>query len=67
MADQARKVARTAEERLDRAAETVREKFDRITESRFTGQPGRDVERRDTERRDTEDRKQPGERGDPPS
>lgn len=44
MAEPARKVARQAEARLDEVAATVREKFDRITGSRFAGRPGRPVE-----------------------
>jgi hypothetical protein len=46
MTEPAKKVAQQAEERLDRVAETVREKFDAITGSRFAGKPGRAVERR---------------------
>ncbi|MEH1098652.1 hypothetical protein [Micromonospora sp. CPCC 205561] len=34
MAEPAKKVARQAEERLDRVAENVREKFDRLTRGR---------------------------------
>ncbi|GLY22589.1 hypothetical protein [Micromonospora sp. NBRC 101691] len=48
MTEPAKKVAQQAEERLDRVAETVREKFDAITGSRFAGKPGRAVERRST-------------------
>jgi hypothetical protein len=37
MAEPAKKVAQQAEERLDKVAETVREKFDRITGGRSGG------------------------------
>ncbi|MEU4565995.1 hypothetical protein [Micromonospora sp. NPDC023956] len=46
MAEPARKVAQQAEERLDRVADTVREKFDAITGGRFAGRAGPVVERR---------------------
>ena len=36
MAESAKKVAQEAETRLDKVAENVRERFDRITKSRFT-------------------------------
>ncbi|SCG47004.1 hypothetical protein GA0070560_10548 [Micromonospora halophytica] len=36
MAESAKKVARQAEDRLDKVAQNVRERFDRITEGRFT-------------------------------
>ncbi|MEV6706155.1 hypothetical protein [Micromonospora wenchangensis] len=36
MAESAKKVARQTEERLDRVAENVREKFDRVTRGKFS-------------------------------
>ncbi|WP_262283539.1 hypothetical protein [Micromonospora sp. MA102] len=36
MAESAKKVAERAEERLEQVAENVRERFDRITDGRFT-------------------------------
>lgn len=36
MAESAKKVARQAEERLNKVAENVREKFDRVTEGKFS-------------------------------
>ncbi|SCG61444.1 hypothetical protein [Micromonospora coxensis] len=36
MAESAKKVAQQAEDRLDKVAKNVRERFDRITEGRFT-------------------------------
>jgi hypothetical protein len=36
MAESAKKVAQQAEDRLEKVAENVRERFDRVTEGRFT-------------------------------
>ncbi|WP_328341491.1 hypothetical protein [Micromonospora sp. NBC_00421] len=49
MAESAKKVARQAEERLDKVAENVREKFDRVTQGKFsdTVKNGRFADRAD--------------------
>ncbi|QDY05854.1 hypothetical protein FJK98_00695 [Micromonospora sp. HM134] len=63
MAESAKKVARQAEERLDRVAENVREKFDRVTEGKFSDTvkdgrfadrptPGKDREQTEAKRRE---------------
>lgn len=36
MAESAKKVAQQTEDRLDKVAKSVRERFDRVTEGRFT-------------------------------
>ncbi|MGC4894420.1 hypothetical protein [Micromonospora sp. DT31] len=36
MAEPAKRVAQRAEERLEKVAETVRERFDRVTDGRFS-------------------------------
>ncbi|MBO4159603.1 hypothetical protein [Micromonospora antibiotica] len=62
MAESAKKVARQAEERLNKVAENVREKFDRVTEGKFSDtvkngrfaegtDPGADRERTGEKRR----------------
>ncbi|MEU7978994.1 hypothetical protein AB0B63_10740 [Micromonospora sp. NPDC049081] len=62
MAESAKKVARQAEERLNKVAENVREKFDRVTEGKFSdtvkngrfaeeADPGADRERTGEKRR----------------
>ncbi|SCG79695.1 hypothetical protein GA0070609_6004 [Micromonospora echinaurantiaca] len=57
MAEPAKKVAEQAEQRLDKVAETVREKFDEILDGRFTDQVDHGV---DKGRTDTRPRKQGG-------
>lgn len=54
MAEPAKKVAEQAEQRLDKVAETVREKFDEILDGRFADQVdhGVDKGRSDTRRRE---------------
>ncbi|GHJ10884.1 hypothetical protein TPA0907_52510 [Micromonospora humidisoli] len=63
VAESAKKVARQAEERLNRVAENVREKFDRVTQGKFSDTvkngrfddrpaPGKDREKAGPKRRD---------------
>ncbi|WKU03105.1 hypothetical protein [Micromonospora sp. HUAS LYJ1] len=63
MAESAKNLARQAEERLNRVAENVREKFDRVTEGKFSdtvkdgrfadrNAPGKDRKQTEAKRRE---------------